>query len=318
MGHYRGVRVDLVPAMRARYLAVAEAAGGGLAVLGALVPRCTSRAVASVWLVIGLAVVLLALGTWVLRRRRGVLAGSLALALAAVAVLLAVTPEPAAAVTLVIPMMLGGQMGALVLPVRHWRRLTWYVAALTASAVLVNPAGFDPPQQLAMVGLVGVGLALIGRIYAQVHDQATTDALTGAYSRAVLDRTVLGTIAAAAAGARPSLAVVDLDRLKELNDTGGHAAGDRALVDVVQVLQDGLDPDDVVARLGGDEFVVLFADQDERSAARWLERARARSTYTWSYGVTSVHGDDTVSSVLKRADDALYRHKSGETANALD
>lgn len=312
------MRVAVVPSTRARYLVLAEAAGGALAVLGAIVPRAGASEPATVWGVTGVAIGLLALVTWLLRQHRRTLVVSLTLVLAAVALLLAATPDPAAAATLAIPLMLGGQLGAFLLPMRRWRRLAWYSTGLTAVAVVLSPAGLDVPQMIASVALVGLGQLLIGRVYAQVHDQATTDALTGAYNRTVLDRTVLSAIGAASSGARLSLAVLDLDGLKELNDTAGHAAGDRALIDVVRVLRDGLEADDIVARLGGDEFVVLFADQDERSAARWLSRVRERSAHAWSFGVTQVRADDTVLSVLKRADDALYRHKAQQDDDDID
>ncbi|MBU4215357.1 MAG: GGDEF domain-containing protein [Actinobacteria bacterium] len=312
------MRLATVPSARVRYLVLAEAAGGALAVLGALVPRAGVPAVSTTWGVTGIGIGLLALVTWVLRQHRRVLVVSLGLVLAAVALLLAVTPDPAAAATLALPLMLGGQLGALLLPMRRWRWLAWYSTALAVVAVVLSPAGLDVPQMIASVALVGLGQLLIGRVYAQVHDQATTDALTGAYSRAVLDRTVGSAIRAACSGARVSLAVLDLDGLKELNDTGGHAAGDRALIDVVRVLRDALDAEDIVARLGGDEFVVLFADQDGRSAARWLTRVRERSAHAWSFGVTQVRADDTVLSVLKRADDALYRHKARTDGDTVD
>jgi diguanylate cyclase (GGDEF)-like protein len=294
---------------------LAESAGAVLLVVGGLVPR-GGPGVELGWLAGALAVACTAAATWLLRRRRRVLVVSLCAALVVLSVLLAVTPDPAAAATLVVPIMLGGQLGAFLLPGRQWRRLAGFATGLTAVAVLLTPADFDPPQMVASVALVGFGLALIGGLYAQVHDQATTDALTGADSRAVLARGLERAVEAARAGARTSLAVVDLDGLKELNDTAGHAAGDRALVEVVQGLRDGLAAADAVVRLGGDEFVVLFADRDGRAARRWLVAALDRSAHSWSFGVTQVRGDDTPAGVLERADEALYQHKARVVAQS--
>ncbi len=84
--------------------------------------------------------------------------------------------------------------------------------------------------------------------------------------------------------ARGALLLLDLDRFKELNDTFGHAAGDRLLVQVAAALRERLRDDDVLARLGGDEFAVLLRRASAHEAPEWWSwRARplARPSARW-------------------------------------
>uniref|UniRef100_A0A831UIL7 diguanylate cyclase n=1 Tax=Geobacter metallireducens TaxID=28232 RepID=A0A831UIL7_GEOME len=72
-----------------------------------------------------------------------------------------------------------------------------------------------------------------------------------------------------------SIIAADLDGLKKINDTLGHAAGDRLICMAALVLKEGVRGDDVVARIGGDEFAVILPDTAEEAAAKVLERIRA-------------------------------------------
>lgn len=72
-----------------------------------------------------------------------------------------------------------------------------------------------------------------------------------------------------------SIIAADLDGLKTINDTLGHAAGDRLICTAALVLKEGVRGDDVVARIGGDEFAVILPDTAEEAAAKVLERIRA-------------------------------------------
>jgi diguanylate cyclase (GGDEF)-like protein len=98
---------------------------------------------------------------------------------------------------------------------------------------------------------------------ARALEQALTDPLTGLRNRRGLDRTLQRL---AAAGTPFGLVHVDLDHFKRINDTLGHAAGDRVLTEVAARLRRAVRDDDSVARLGGDEFVVLLPGLRDRSA----------------------------------------------------
>ncbi|MGA2030942.1 MAG: GGDEF domain-containing protein [Thermoguttaceae bacterium] len=104
---------------------------------------------------------------------------------------------------------------------------------------------------------------------------ALSDPLTGLPNRRAWDAALAGRLAKlAAAGQRLCLALVDLDRLKQINDTHGHAVGDEVLRATARGLAGALRHDDFVARLGGDEFGLLLWLPREAAAAQVVERVR--------------------------------------------
>ena len=161
------------------------------------------------------------------------------------------------------------------------------------------------------------------RLEAQLAHRALHDPLTGLPNRALfLDR--LGVALDRSRRNNASIAVLflDVDRFKDVNDSLGHAAGDRLLSGLADRLQSMLRPMDTVARFGGDEFTFLFEDlTSEREVVLIAERiGRAVSlpihleegdaTVTVSVGITVVT-DPTVAaeSVIREADTAMYRAK---------
>lgn len=98
----------------------------------------------------------------------------------------------------------------------------------------------------------------------QLQHQATHDALTGLTNRWLFSEYLRHAIAhAQRAGRRVALLLLDLDGFKSVNDTFGHAIGDKLLIDVAGSLTAQVRASDVVARIGGDEFVVLLREVDE-------------------------------------------------------
>ncbi|GAB5413202.1 MAG: hypothetical protein Cons2KO_08050 [Congregibacter sp.] len=118
-----------------------------------------------------------------------------------------------------------------------------------------------------------------------------------------------------------SLAVLDIDFFKRVNDDFGHAAGDKALVLVAGVMGEGIRDSDFLFRIGGEEFVLLLPNTDLSSAEPLVERVRCAVgesgfhyetkpvPLTISAGLTSIKADDTAETLFSRADDALYRAK---------
>jgi diguanylate cyclase (GGDEF)-like protein len=120
--------------------------------------------------------------------------------------------------------------------------------------------------------------------------------------------------------------MIDIDHFKRVNDTYGHPVGDRVLVRLVEILQDGIRGEDLVARYGGEEFVLLLPRTDEVRALHLAERIREqvaadgfsllngeRLEFTVSLGVAGfVPGNDLMTSddLLHAADVALYRAKA--------
>lgn len=154
-------------------------------------------------------------------------------------------------------------------------------------------------------------------------DQASRDALTHVHNRRHLARVLDAEVAhAGRPGARLAVVMVDIDHFKDVNDTYGHVVGDELLVFLANVMASSLRSRDVVARYGGEEFVVVMPGASALVAARRAEQWRALCaassvpsasgpvSATISLGVAQAVPGDTPDSLLRRADDALYRAKS--------
>lgn len=151
-----------------------------------------------------------------------------------------------------------------------------------------------------------------------------TDTLTSLLNRHGFEDEMRRIVATARRyGTALSAIIVDADNFKAINDTYGHAIGDAALVHLAQLLRKGLRAEvDIVGRIGGEEFAVLLQHTDTAGAARVAERLRATLTaaplvfatgsltMTASFGVATLDArDDSAASLIKRADEALYRAK---------
>ncbi len=156
----------------------------------------------------------------------------------------------------------------------------------------------------------------------RVRAGALTDPLTGLWNRRYLDDRLRRELARSARhGAPLSLLLIDLDHLKEINDQGGHGAGDEALKFIADSIRSSARSSDVVARYGGDEFAVLAPSTQAPEAVTLAERIRAaveqghagaRRT-TVSIGISDVAQNRAFESreLIQAADRALYRAKSG-------
>ncbi|EQD27508.1 GGDEF domain protein, partial [mine drainage metagenome] len=118
-----------------------------------------------------------------------------------------------------------------------------------------------------------------------------------------------------------SVAIVDLDHFKFVNDTRGHAAGDELLVDIAERWKSALRTVDLMARYGGDEFVLVLPDCMLEDADKVLKRLQTSATQGCSAGIASWRKGDTASTILARADKALYKAKQdgrGRIVNEID
>lgn len=111
-----------------------------------------------------------------------------------------------------------------------------------------------------------------------------------------------------------ALAFVDVDGLKAINDRGGHAAGDRVLVSVARALTESLRAYDLVIRYGGDEFLCVFAGASAHEVAHRVQGVHAALAEgsvptTVSVGSAGLRSDDTLETLVERADDDLYRRR---------
>jgi diguanylate cyclase len=181
---------------------------------------------------------------------------------------------------------------------------------------------------LVMIGLASILSSLKGQLAAEraravaLHELASTDPLTGIANRRGAEEVLGASLARVARyGAELSVALLDLDRFKARNDTHGHAAGDRALREIVAVLHEDLRVTDTLGRWGGDELVVVAPETSPAELAQLAERWRQRiaelglaagrdAVVTTSVGVTGAIARDSLDTVLQRADRALYAAKA--------
>ncbi|MHC1712572.1 MAG: GGDEF domain-containing protein [Solidesulfovibrio sp.] len=163
------------------------------------------------------------------------------------------------------------------------------------------------------------------RVEREVRHLADIDFLTGLQNRRGFESMFARELRdAAASGVWTSLALIDIDYFKTVNDTHGHGVGDKALVALARILAREVRGNDGVARIGGDEFCVLLSHTNPDRAARVAERLRrAVSAHPWdtlglfapltvSIGLASHQGDrrDDASDFLRLADMALLEAKN--------
>lgn len=162
----------------------------------------------------------------------------------------------------------------------------------------------------------------VDELYGMTQDleqQATIDSLTGIYNRYKFNELFTIEIQKARTNKTPlSLVMFDIDRFKQINDLHGHQVGDKALVEVAQVVSQNIARGSIFARWGGEEFVVLLPSQDVSMAAKSAEEIRVvvENNYfstvghiTVSFGVAEFEESDERSELLKKADEALYLAK---------
>ena len=180
------------------------------------------------------------------------------------------------------------------------------------------------PVVVASTVLVLLVLVRMVRMVRRVHDQATTDDLTGLPNRRALYGQAAGRFADLQ-GRPQALLMLDLDRFKEINDSLGHHAGDQLLIQVGTRLGEHLRVGDLLVRLGGDEFAILLENAGNDQAVAVAGKLRAtlgepfalaevtvHSTVSIGIALFPDHGAD-LSTLLRKADIAMYKAKtSGE------
>ena len=156
------------------------------------------------------------------------------------------------------------------------------------------------------------------------HELAQTDTMIGMPNRLAYEKRIEAAFESWQTTTRPlSIAAIDIDHFKSINDTYGHTAGDAVLRIIGQALVKHVRPCDFVARYGGEEFIVLFDGADEVESMQVCERLRGKIQHlafhasrqpvrvTASIGLAQFQPGDTPQTVFDRADLALYTAKNG-------
>jgi diguanylate cyclase len=157
---------------------------------------------------------------------------------------------------------------------------------------------------------------------AQISELVHEDQLTGALNRRGMDEMLERETKRADRAQSPvSIALLDIDNFKRLNDTLGHQAGDSALVHLSNVIKEGLRPSDAIARYGGEEFIIVLPDTGLDEAVETVNRLQRELTkkfflhknerllVTFSAGVALRANGEDAEDVIGRADKAMYQAK---------
>jgi diguanylate cyclase (GGDEF)-like protein len=192
--------------------------------------------------------------------------------------------------------------------------------ALSRSAELERQAFRELSQLQLQLERATLETGAARREAERLRDQADRDWLTGLHNRRYLARELERLTGAGTPGPF-SVAVLDLDHFKSINDRFGHDAGDQVLVRVAARLLGALRQADVVVRTGGEEFVVLMPRTGPNAAAACCERLRAAIAgepwddvvpglrVTASVGLASAREGDALDALASLADDRLYAAK---------
>jgi diguanylate cyclase (GGDEF)-like protein len=206
--------------------------------------------------------------------------------------------------------------------------VAWFTADVTSGHAysLAWIPYWNALVRFGMFVALGLTLATLRGTLGRAHQLARVDVLTGlANLRSFHEQLAYHLDAATRHHDAISLASIDLDRFKYVNDQLGHHEGDRALVAVAETIAGTVRRLDVCARVGGDEFAVLLPRTDEHGASEALEKLRLAIEQTmrengWpitaSIGVATCQGRIQAGEFLRAGDRLLYRAK-GEGGNRV-
>jgi diguanylate cyclase (GGDEF)-like protein len=231
-------------------------------------------------------------------------------------------------------MLLKPRIKALTDPARVLAVLVFFMMCAVAFRLGLSALGLEQNAQwnaaghdLTTVAFTLMGFSFIGMYVAEtkrrLHEETRLDSLTGLHNRRAFEEMVQREVQIAVReNTALTLVMMDLDHFKQLNDTWGHALGDRALRTFGGVLLTVTGSGDAVARLGGEEFAILLPGRSARSALSLAERLRATVEglrlsegdelirFTVSLGLSSLQpGELNFEPMLRRADRALYKVK---------
>jgi len=200
-------------------------------------------------------------------------------------------------------------------------------AVLGAQNSLMQHNTAQTSQMLLNVAFIGVNglcfLTMAGHeLILRSQDESEKDLLSGALNRRGIESRLGSELKRSSRSLqRLSVALVDIDNFKAINDRYGHAAGDSAVREVSLALSNTLRDGDHLGRFGGDEFLVILPMTAANQAAIAAERLRRAvgnlhalggdKRLTLSIGITEASPDDDAITLIARADEALYEAKSG-------
>lgn len=180
----------------------------------------------------------------------------------------------------------------------------WLVALLRHDSAMLVPFAVSVTIQTV------VATEVFSRIKLRTDRLARTDPLTGTLNRRGITEVLEREMRRAGRRQLPvSVAAVDLDGLRHINNTSGHRAGDAMLEAVSRHWIDGVRRHDAIGRIGGDEFLLVLPETTLDQARDIVGRLADGSPGAWSAGVATAKPHDSVDSMLERADHRMYEAK---------
>jgi diguanylate cyclase (GGDEF)-like protein len=220
---------------------------------------------------------------------------------------------------------------------RHHARIcrqgeSWLVADLdSTNGTYINGTEIGREEQLASGDLIKLGSAIFkfiagndieAQFYEEIYRLTILDGLTRLHNKRYLHEFLDREIARSRRHHRPlSLAILDIDHFKQLNDTYGHVAGDYVLEGMSRLIQQYVRREQLLARFGGEEFALVLPETDleqARSACEKMRRLVEQASFEFdgdelrtsvSIGVATLEGRVSPEQLLKAADDELLRAK---------
>jgi diguanylate cyclase (GGDEF)-like protein len=180
---------------------------------------------------------------------------------------------------------------------------------------------------MSVISFGFVGAFLIERLskinfinYEKLENSAVKDNLTGLYNRTKLNEVLQRELDRSKRfNHKFSFIFIDIDYFKDVNDTYGHQIGDYFLIEITSFISNNSRSTDILFRWGGEEFVILCLEVDKENILKHVENLRQKIEFhkfesignkTVSIGVTLSKNDDSTTSIVKRADEALYMAKN--------
>jgi len=208
-----------------------------------------------------------------------------------------------------------GQFGAYALERRRAAVVAGVVVATIAGSATAAPAPVHPVIVVASCAMALLSCWVMAVQSGRLLRQASTDDLTGALNRRAFSERVHDVVPRALRrGEAVGVVAFDVDDFKQVNDRHGHLGADDLLAGLAAAWRSRLTPGAFLGRVGGDEFVVVLPGADEGSARRWAASVAASGPLPASAGVAALRPDDTVRTLLGRADADLFAAKDGRRA----
>src|SRR5687768_470883 len=269
-------------------------------------------------------------------RALGFLAPLAVAALVTVALGVAAYVEPGQRLTLVAVLAVAAVAGMTTMALLAWSYIGWRLSRIARA--LERTLETDEPIHLREVGIpaerrLARAFNTAAGAFLQTEARATHDRLTGIANRETLLATLAAEVERAVRHYKPlSVAFIDIDRFKPINDTYGHNSGDAVLRQVARLVADGVRVSDTFGRYGGEEFMLILPETLPEDALRLAEELRVLVQQeplriadeqsvkaTISIGISGGRGSDLqIDALVDQPDHAMYRHKSfGRTRTYL-